>query len=67
MLLTSEAHALALGSARERLVYVWSGAAAREPRQYLERDQYTHSHAQNAVLAVRAQAGGLEAFESGAV
>jgi acetyl-CoA C-acetyltransferase len=64
VLVTSEARALALGIPRERLVYVWSGSAAREPRQYLERDQYTHSHAQNAVLeAVRAQAGGLEAFE----
>jgi acetyl-CoA C-acetyltransferase len=31
-------------------VHVWGGASAEEPRDYLDRDQYVESHAQNAVL-----------------
>jgi acetyl-CoA C-acetyltransferase len=50
LLLTSRGKARAAGIAEDRLVYIWGGAAAEEPRDYLERDQYAESHAQNAVL-----------------
>lgn len=64
VLLTSVGQARALGIAEERWVYVWNGAAAREPRDYLQRDQYTRSHAQDLVMeTVLAQVGGsAEAF-----
>ncbi len=59
VLLTSLAQARALGIAESRLIYLWGGAAAVEPRDYLQRDQYRESHAQNAVLqAVTECAGG---------
>lgn len=50
LLLTSLAKARAAGIAEDRIVYIWGGASAEEPRDYLERDQYVESHAQNAVL-----------------
>lgn len=50
LLLTNAAHARALGIPEDRLVYVWGGAAANEPRDYLERDSYARSVAQDAVL-----------------
>ncbi len=50
ILLTSLSHAREAGIAEERLIYVWGGASAEEPRDYLERDQFYQSHAQNAVL-----------------
>jgi acetyl-CoA C-acetyltransferase len=59
VLMTSAGHARALGIAPERWVHVWDGAAAREPRDYLQRDQYQRSHAQDLVMeTVLAQAGG---------
>jgi acetyl-CoA C-acetyltransferase len=59
ILLTSLATAHAAGIAEDRLVHVWGGASAEEPRDYLERDQFFASHAQNAVLeAVMELAGG---------
>lgn len=59
ILLTSLAYALELGIPAERLVFVHHGAAAREPRDYLEREQFQRSDAQNAVLeAVLASVGG---------
>jgi acetyl-CoA C-acetyltransferase len=48
--LTSLAKARAAGIAEERLVHVWGGASAEEPRDYLIRDQFFESHPQNAVL-----------------
>lgn len=61
VIVTSLARALELGIPRERLAYVWCGAAAKEPRQYLERDQYVRSHAQDAVFeSVLAQVGGID-------
>jgi acetyl-CoA acetyltransferase len=48
--LTSAGRARALGIAPERLVYVWGGAKANEPRDYLQRHDYTRSTAQEAVL-----------------
>jgi acetyl-CoA C-acetyltransferase len=50
ILLTSLAKARAAGIAEEKMVHVWGGASAEEVRDYLERDQFVESHAQNAVL-----------------
>src|ERR1700761_1835787 len=50
VLMTSLAKARAAGIAEDRLVYPLGGAAAEEPRDYLIRDQFYESHAQNAVL-----------------
>ncbi|MDN3568946.1 acetyl-CoA acetyltransferase [Paeniroseomonas aquatica] len=50
ILLTSLARAREVGIAEDRLVYLWAGAAAVEPRDYLNRDHYHGAHAQNAVL-----------------
>ena len=59
VLMTSLAKARAAGVADDRLVHVWGGASAEEPRDYLIRDQFFESHPQNAVLkAVMDLAGG---------
>jgi acetyl-CoA C-acetyltransferase len=59
LLMTSLARARAAGIAEERIIYVHGGASAEEPRDYLIRDQFYESHAQNAVLeAVLDMAGG---------
>jgi acetyl-CoA C-acetyltransferase len=50
VLLTSLAKAKAAGISEDRLVHVWGGASAEEPRDYLIRDQFFESHPQNAVL-----------------
>src|SRR6266481_2129595 len=50
VLMTSLAKARAAGVPEDRLVYVWGGASAEEPRDYLIRDQFYESHPQNAVL-----------------
>ncbi len=59
VLMTSLAKARAAGIPEDRLVHIRGGASAEEPRDYLERDQFIESHAQNAVLrAVTQLAGG---------
>jgi acetyl-CoA C-acetyltransferase len=59
LLLTSLAKARAAGIAEDRLIHIWGGASAEEPRDYLLRDQFFESHAQNAVLrSVKKLAGG---------
>src|SRR5437879_3689316 len=59
LLMTSLAKARAAGIPEHRLVHVWGGASAEEPRDYLIRDQFFESHPQNAVLkAVTDLAGG---------
>jgi acetyl-CoA C-acetyltransferase len=59
ILMTSVAKARAAGIAEDRLIHVWGGASAEEPRDYLVRDQFFQSHPQNAVLkAVMDLAGG---------
>ncbi|NVN84464.1 MAG: acetyl-CoA acetyltransferase [Rhodopseudomonas sp.] len=59
VLLTSLARAREAGIAEDRLVFVHGGASAEEPRDYLIRDQFYQSHAQNAVLeTVKALVGG---------
>src|SRR6202165_2854475 len=50
ILMTSLAKARAAGMAEDRLIHVWGGASAEEPRDYLVRDQFYESHPQNAVL-----------------
>jgi acetyl-CoA C-acetyltransferase len=50
ILVTSLAKAREAGIAEDKLIHVWGGASAEEPRDYLERDQFHQSHAQNAVL-----------------
>lgn len=50
ILLTSVGHARSLGIPDEKMIFLLGGAAANEPRDYLHRDQYQMSHAQNAVL-----------------
>jgi acetyl-CoA C-acetyltransferase len=64
VILTSLAAARAAGIADERLVFVWGGAAANEPTDYLQRDHYHGSVAQDAVLeTVRGMAEGFDALE----
>jgi acetyl-CoA C-acetyltransferase len=59
ILMTSLAKARAAGIAEDRLVHVRGGASAEEPRDYLIRDRFFESQAQNAVLkAVMDLAGG---------
>jgi len=59
LLMTSLARARTTGIAEDRLIHVWGGASAEEPRDYLIRDQFFQSHPQNAVLkAVMDLAGG---------
>src|SRR5258705_2661219 len=50
VLMTSLAKARAAGIAEDRLVHVWGGASAEDPRDYLIRDQFFERHPQNAVL-----------------
>lgn len=50
VLLTSLAKAKAAGIAEDRIIHIWGGASAEEPRDYLVRDQFYESHPQNAVL-----------------
>lgn len=59
IVLTTLARARAAGVAEERMVHIWGGAAADEPRDLLARDRFVDSPAQNAVLdAARQIAGG---------
>lgn len=66
ILMTTLAKARAAGISEDRLIHVWGGASAEEPRDYLIRDQFFESHAQNAVLrAVIDVAGGSgKAFDA---
>jgi acetyl-CoA C-acetyltransferase len=50
ILVTSLAKAREAGITDDKMIHVWGGASAEEPRDYLERDQFVQSHAQNAVL-----------------
>src|SRR6202048_3308058 len=51
LLMTSLAKARAAGIPEDRLVHVWGGASAEEPRDYLVRDQFFESQPTNALLA----------------
>lgn len=50
VILTDRARALEMGIAEERLVYVWAGAGAHEPYDFLRRDRYDHAPALEQVL-----------------
>src|ERR1700731_1794403 len=50
ILMTTLAKARAAGISEDHLIHVWGGASAEESRDYLIRDQFFESHAQNAVL-----------------
>jgi acetyl-CoA C-acetyltransferase len=50
LLMTSLPRARAAGIAEQRMIHIHGGASAEEPRDYLIRDQFYESHAQNAVL-----------------
>ena len=65
LLLTSLEIARRAGVPEHNLVYPWGGAHAREPRDFLARDHYWESHAQNAVLdaCVQLAGGAFEALE----
>ena len=64
VIVTSLAAARAAGIADERLVFVWGGAAANEPTDYLQRDHYHGSVAQDVVLeAVQGMVEGFDALE----
>jgi acetyl-CoA C-acetyltransferase len=65
VLMTSLARAREAGIAGDRLIYVHGGASAEEPVDYLLRDQFVQSHAQNAVLeTVVDMAGDGRAFDA---
>lgn len=59
VIVTSLAHAREKGVPEERIVHIRGGASAKEPTDFLARDQYHMSHAQEAVLgAAKALAPG---------
>src|ERR1700738_3653222 len=66
LLMTSLAKARAAGIPEDRLVHVWGGASAEEPRDYMIRDQFFESHPQNAVLeaVMDLVGGGGKAFDA---
>jgi acetyl-CoA acetyltransferase len=67
ILVTSLSKARAAGIAEDRLVYFKGGASAEEPRDYLIRDQFFQSHAQNAVLEAALQFANGNASEFDAI
>src|ERR1700710_2790674 len=66
ILMPSLARARAAGIAEDRLIHIRGGASAEEPRDYLARDQFFQSHAQNAVLhaAMDLAGGDGKAFDA---
>lgn len=63
VLMTSLEMAQELGIPAERLVHVWGGASAQEPRDYLARDHYRHAPAQEAVLDAARELIGSRPFD----
>ena len=65
VLMTTLAAARAAGIAEDRIIHVHGGASAGEPMDYLKRDQYVHSVAQDAVLgqAMRIAPNGFDRVE----
>ncbi len=60
VIVMSLARARAAGIPDERLVYLWGGAAAAEPEDFLKRDRFDRSTAQAASLAQAVQIAGGE-------
>jgi acetyl-CoA C-acetyltransferase len=50
IIVTSLSLARQLGVPSEKIIHIWGGAAAAEPDDYLMRDSYSHSTAQQATL-----------------
>jgi len=50
VLVTSLGMARAAGVLEDQIIHIWGGAAANEPRDYLSRDRYDRSSAQEIVL-----------------
>ena len=65
VLMTTLALARAAGIAEDRIIHIHGGASAAEPMDYLTRDQFDHSPAQNAVLdqAMRIAPDGFDRVE----
>lgn len=64
IILTNRARARELGIADDRMIHVCGGAYAREHRDFLQRDGYARSTAQNAVLqSVAERTGGAGSFQ----
>lgn len=61
IIVTSVGEARAAGVPEDRMVFLWGGAAAVEPEDYLQRDSYAHSTAQAAVLEKATQIAGGDA------
>lgn len=64
ILITSLARAKAAGVPANQIVYIWGGAGANEPRDYLDRDHYYESHAQATVLEAAMAITGGQAFDA---
>lgn len=64
VIVTSLARARAAGIPSDRMIHVWGGADATEPRDYLQRDQYFESHAQAAVLEAANTLTGAADFDA---
>ena len=64
ILVTSLAKARAAGISDDRIVHIHGGFSAEEPRDYLDRDQFVESHAQNAVLKAAMALAGGQAFDA---
>ena len=58
VLITSAAVALAAGIPAARLIHIWGGAAATEPKDWMARDQFTAAPAQDVVLEAMLAANG---------
>lgn len=64
IIISSLKNALDMGIAKERCVFIEQGAGADEPRDFLARENYFESPAQDAVLnALKTKASALEAVE----
>ena len=64
VIVTSLAEAQAMGVDPDRIVHIWGGAAAREPEDWLKRDRYDRSTAQEQVLAKALEiAGGRSSID----
>jgi acetyl-CoA C-acetyltransferase len=65
VIVTSLAVAKAAGVSEEHIIHIWGGASAVEPEDFLRRDRYAHSTAQEATLekAVTLIGGDVRRFD----
>jgi acetyl-CoA C-acetyltransferase len=64
VLVTSVTFAKEAGIPGERMVHIWGGAAATEPPDYVDRDCFYESHAQNVVLETARSVVGDAPFDA---